>query len=203
MELKNVKISNLKKRLNDLKTIANCPKYYLLSKFKECLTEIDLRVEQMIFLKENPNIDSNVINENRKKLVTIIDEFEKECMKNCDTKNTINNLNRSIELIEELKIRVEKLDEDDEQIEQDILQNELEEIENLINFETYKVKKIIFKNKNIIFLNNELCEKSIYNTNNYDDIYDEQKNEKDIVDINFFGVLIILVNGYFSKNKFM
>ena len=112
-------------------------------------------------------------------------------------------MNRSIEQIEELEIRVEKLDEDDEQIDHDILQNELEDIENLINFETYKVKKIIFKNKNIIFLNNELCEKSIYNTNNYDDIYDEQKNEKDIVDINFFGVLIILVNGYFSKNKFM
>lgn len=194
MEAKNIQLENISKKFTKLKAINECPKLYLINQFENCVSEVDFTAEKLMQNKQI-SIDVQAINENRRLMIEKINTFEKSCIENLNKKAVNKNSTNINETIKLFETKINKFNQNSTEL-------ELEDMENSIDHELYSFKKNIFCDKNILFLNKELCDDYIFNCNNYDDIYDTKPDEEHKTMINFFGILIQL-NEYISKNKFM
>lgn len=187
-------------RLNYLKSISDCPKFYLINQFKNCITDVDLNCESVLMKQSLDATEREIINTKRENIIKRVNEFETKCINryNCKQDTETNEFARTIEIIEN---KIKYLSKNNCKAS---LENQCDDIAYLIDYEIYKLKRRIFNDENIIFLNRDLCEKYIFNFNNYDDVYDTEPGSKDTTDYKIlFGILVSLKNGYISKNKLM
>ena len=183
-------------KLDYLKSISDCPKLYLINQFQNCITDIDLSCENLL-LNELDVIDKETINKNREKIIKKVNEFEKKCINIFNSKqHKVKNYENVIQFIETKIKNINKSNKCG-------LDNQIDEILYLIDYETYRFKKYIFNDENVIFFNKKLCQKYIFNFNNYDDIFDTESEVQNTTNEKIlFGVLVYL-NGYVSKTKLM
>ena len=130
--------------LNDIRQLSEileAPRLYLADYFSDLRNQVDKEISIKQMIEQNKGEKTEQLNELWKEMISKIDSFETDCIKNqLNDIDTIFNRLKSIE--SDLNLSGDLLE----------LQNDLNEIKQKIKHEELNVFRNLFKNKTIIFL---------------------------------------------------
>lgn len=129
-------MESLEKQLDELKQVLNNPKLYLVDYFSELQNKIDL--ECQIYLNKGNVKDSENAIKRQQEMISQVDQFREECLSNLQT------IACDLTDLEMFEQRLETLD-----FEETVATLQLEKA---IYCALYGRKKLLFRNKGIIFL---------------------------------------------------
>lgn len=176
----NVKIAYLMNELNDLKLLFEIPRLYIYNLFNDIRNEIDIAVNEKI-IKERGSFNESLIS-NWLKMIDIVYSFEYNCLKNFKNNKFSSESSKSTQnVIESIEFKLNLLTTQSENI--DDIETELDNLDDQIYDEAYKLQKIIFMSKTLAFFDENNCKiKNYFGSSG-----------------RTTGKLIIIKNEYFGK----
>lgn len=182
-------IESLETELEELESVFEMPKLHLSNFFNDLRAEIDYAVAKQGSIKTTAELKSK-LDENYFKMINLVDQYEQNCQKqlprnkfsqqvSIDTQKTLDQIRQNIEFLKQQDLK--ETAENTEYDYSDVIMF----IEDNIYDEIFKLEKIMFLNKTMIFLD-ELTTK-----------VDLHFSKMDY--LSSAGKLIFITNEYFSK----
>jgi hypothetical protein len=174
----------LKRYLDDLKWMLENPKIFLFDHFSNLINKIDFAAARQSQITKNIRNNDNLmkINQIWNRMFDCIKGFELECFENLNEKllnNSFNEINEHTnEIIKSCELNLKRYKE--------LTQSEIELIDELLYEETNRIKRVLFKNKSLIFFDRQHQQKDIL-------IFNKMKNNI------FFGKLIFVKDDYIGQ----
>lgn len=173
----------LKRLLDELKWIIESPKIFLFDHFSNLINKIDFAAARQSQNIKNIKNSENLMKINHvwNRMFDHIKQFEMECFESLNTKLINNTFNDSINL-EKTNETIRFIDTNLKRY-KELSPNEIENLDELLYYETYRIKRKLFLNKCLIFFDRQHQEKDIL-------IFNKMKNNI------FFGKLIYVKDEY-------
>lgn len=172
----------LKRLLDELKWIIESPKIFLFDHFSNLINKIDFAAARQSQNLKNIRNNENLmkINQVWNRMFDMIKTFELECFENLNEKllnNTFNDLisEETNETIRSVEANLKRYKE--------LTTQEIDQIDEILYEETTRIKRVLFRNKCLIFFDRQNQQKDIL-------IFNKMKNNV------FFGKLIFVKDEY-------
>lgn len=204
--MERLNFNELKEEIETLKLFINHPEDYLWDYFNSIKNEIDIEVAEQEILNSLNETDSTLTH-NWLKMLTKIDEFQKECLNslpnNLKSKSKIKHL-LNIKIIENQLDNTRDSIEIYNQEDRNGLFKRLKQIKEVILEERSKMEQCLFNNKTIIYFNSFEClqfqHANEMATFSLDNLFNDVTN-KTVLNDSKIGKLIIIANRYFNQRS--
>lgn len=174
----------LKRLLDELKWTIESPKIFLFDHFSNLINKIDFAAARQSQNVKNIRNNENLmkINQVWNRMFDVIKAFEMECFESLNEKLLSNSFNEAIEstneAIKSIEANLKRYKE--------LSSAEIDQIDELLYQEMNRIKKILFRNKSLIFFDRQHQQKDIL-------IFNKMKNNI------FFGKLIFVKDQFIGE----
>jgi hypothetical protein len=139
----NLLTDNIDKKLIEIKQMLESSNLYMSEHFNNLRNQVDLESETLLLDRKNINTykKQQIISKNRELMIDRINSFEKQCLEKGGkiSPEIVNEVKNLLKMLEIQLISRKTFEE-------------IEIIEKILDTEILKLKKILFKNKSLLFL---------------------------------------------------
>lgn len=180
MNWKDAKTEKLFSNLVELKLIFEFPKEYLTHHFKNLKNKVDSSALNLISIYSTNKHLIDKINDCWELIINRIKSYEQECLNNLVVTKLADENSTTSQRIKQIEAKLNSLNE--ASLSQ--ASSAYNYIEQLLNEELFKLEKIVFQNKSLLYLDSKNGTDFMRDLPNY-----------------FIGKLIVVTNEYFEQDK--
>ena len=178
MNWKDAKTEKLFSNLVELKLIFEFPKEYLTHHFKNLKNKVDTSALNLISVYSTNKQLIDKINDCWEQIINRIKAYEQECLNNLIVTKLADDNSTTSQRIKQIETKINTLNESS------FNSSSANLIEQLLNDELFKLEKIVFQNKSLLYLDYKNGTDLMRDLPNY-----------------FIGKLIVVTNEYFEQDK--